>query len=138
MEHYIDDSIEYHVLIKKDNVCENAELTCADIIRYVLRGCKVMEDVGIGRVRLFIDTAEDPLKVLDKLEDEFVGIIITVFVAPTYNRIVTDVECESLEAMNEIRKRYGYKEATRYIDLPGISELKFTTYGGWPPFMMQV
>lgn len=138
MEFYTNTTTLYNALIKKDNKSEEIQITQADIVRHYLAGYQVLEDISKSRVLLFIESNDDPAVVMEKILKKFPSVTMRVFKAPTYNRVVTDLELDNLAELNEIQRNLGYKESPMYISLTGMSELKFMDERIDPPFMMQV
>ena len=137
MEFYINTTTLYNALIKKDNKSEEVQITQADIVRHYLAGYQVLEDISKSRVRLFVETnnAEDAIA---KILKKFPFIETHIFHAPTYSRVVTDLELDNLADLNVIQRDLGFKESPSYILLPGISNLRFIDGRIDPPFMMQI
>lgn len=134
MEFYSINTGEYNVLVKINNQSQEMKLSPPEIGNQILRGAKVLEDISKSPIRLFIDIKND--SELENILQRFPYCQYTIFRAPTFSRVVTDIICEDLHEMNRIRNELGYRSANKYIDMPGLSSIKIDSRNTRPIIFM--
>lgn len=134
MEFYSINTGEYNVLVKINNQSQEMKLSPPEIGNQLLRGAKVLEDISKSPIRLFIDIKND--SELENILQQFPDCQYTIFRAPTFSRVVTDIICEDLHEMNRIRNKLGYRSANKYIDVPGLSSIKIDSRNAYPLIFM--